>query len=91
MKKFIFSAVAMIAFVGSSMANDVAEKELFIVDKEDPYYTELAIVEEGPKDEFCVNVAADLLCELDPFDELSDVGAHNLYQIAYAICMRSGS
>ena len=27
MKKFIFSAVAMIAFVGSSMAADVAEKE----------------------------------------------------------------
>ena len=28
MKKLIFSAIAMIAFVGSSMANDIAEKEV---------------------------------------------------------------
>jgi len=28
MKKFMFSAIAMIAFVGSSMANDIAEKEV---------------------------------------------------------------
>lgn len=32
MKKFIFSAIAMIAFVGSSNANNVAEKEIVIND-----------------------------------------------------------
>jgi hypothetical protein len=30
MKKVIFSAIAMIAFVGSSMANDIAEKEVTV-------------------------------------------------------------
>jgi hypothetical protein len=30
MKKVIFSAVAMIAFVGSSMASDIAEKEVVV-------------------------------------------------------------
>lgn len=28
MKKFMFSAIAMIAFVGSSMASDIAEKDV---------------------------------------------------------------
>ncbi|WP_432672640.1 hypothetical protein [Flavobacterium sp. SM2513] len=32
MKKFMFSAIAMIAFVGSSMASDIAEKEVVIED-----------------------------------------------------------
>ncbi len=31
MKKFMFSAIAMIAFVGSSMASDIAEKQEVIV------------------------------------------------------------
>ena len=35
MKKFIFSAVAMIAFVGSSMASDIAEKEVRISIEQD--------------------------------------------------------
>lgn len=35
MKKVIFSAIAMIAFVGSSMASDIAEKEVAaIIEKE---------------------------------------------------------
>jgi hypothetical protein len=91
MEKVIFSAIAMIAFVGSSLASGIGGIGLFIVDKENPNVTELALVEKGPKNDFCANVAADVLCELDPFDELSNVGAHNLFQIAYAICMRSGS
>ena len=32
MKKFMFSAFAMIAFVGSSMANDSADKEFQYID-----------------------------------------------------------
>ena len=32
MKKMIFSAIAMMAFVGTSMANDIAEKEVVSVD-----------------------------------------------------------
>ena len=35
MKKFIFSAVAMIAFMGSSMANDIAEKEVAMEDSKE--------------------------------------------------------
>lgn len=91
MKKVIFSAIAMIAFVGSSMANGIAEMGLIIFDTEKSLITELALEVVGPQDEFCVNVAADVLCELDPFDELSDINAFNIYQVAYAICMRSGS
>lgn len=40
MKNFFFSAVAMIAFMGTSMANDIAERQLVITDA-----NEAAIIE----------------------------------------------
>lgn len=35
MKKVVFSAIMMIAFVGTSMANDIAEKEVIIADSKE--------------------------------------------------------
>jgi hypothetical protein len=40
MKKFMFSIIAMIAFVGSSMASDIAEKELLLNNLETSSYIE---------------------------------------------------
>ena len=48
MKKVFFSAIAMIAFVGSSMANGIAETGLIIFDTENSLITELALELVGP-------------------------------------------
>jgi hypothetical protein len=79
MKKLFFSAVALFAFSSVSMANTIAENETSSF--------ELKALKD--KHEFCVNVAADVLCEIDPYDLMTDVEAHDMYQIAYEICMKS--
>lgn len=79
MKKLFFSAVALIAFSSVSMANTITEDDSNIVELTPP----------KDKHEFCVNVAADVLCEIDPYDLMTDVEAHDMYQIAYQICMNS--
>ena len=41
MKKVIFSTIGMIAFVGSSMANNIAEREVLLTDSKDLKITEM--------------------------------------------------
>ncbi|MCZ8330613.1 MAG: hypothetical protein O9282_04805 [Flavobacterium sp.] len=73
MKKIFFSAVALVAFSSVSMANTIEIDEKIILD--------------SPKTDFCSNVAADVLCELDPYDELTPTQANAVYQIAMYICL----
>lgn len=86
MKKFIFSAVAMIAFVGSSMASDIAEKQIVINEVIKVSNTYNLFV--GPKENFCYRVAADALDSIASDIPMSDVEANNFYQTAFKICMK---
>jgi hypothetical protein len=50
MKKFMFSAIAMIAFVGSIMAADVAEKEIIVKSFESEKISQIEVEEAAAKD-----------------------------------------
>lgn len=83
MKKFMFTAIAMIAFAGSSMANTIEVEET--TEK-----LNIEIIDEtffrNPKNDFCAIVADDVVSDIDPYGQLSYVDMHNLFQMAFSIC-----
>lgn len=87
MKKFMFSAVAIIAFVGSSMANDIALREVELEDSIQLFDANLDFI--GPKEDFCYNVAADALDSFGTNVLMSATEANNFYQTAFKICMKN--
>lgn len=73
MKKSLFTAIAVIAFSGVTMANTVTNKE---VKKEN-----LEVLEDC-----CLLSAADVVDSWCNDYELTDVEAIELYQFSYALC-----
>jgi hypothetical protein len=90
MKKFMFSAIAMIAFVGSSMANDIAETVIINQDNRESVNckelhleitTELAEVS-------CSDGASFVLHYLMDEMDLTFAQAWRLSSIAFNRCMK---
>jgi hypothetical protein len=73
MKKFMFSAVAMIAFVGSSMAStsEVRKVEVLVVEKT------------------CAEKAMDYLDARDPNNVMTSSQAHEVYTSYYSGCVNA--
>jgi hypothetical protein len=73
MKKFMFSAIAMIAFVGSSMAADIADEE----EKKNGETVD------------CVAVATAALDAADPNNNWGSARAARFYLGQYGACIKS--
>ncbi len=90
MKKLIFSAVALVAFSGVSIAKNIPEKQIKI---ENEIKTEKKIgnkenVDDGAIE--CYKRASYFVDGMDPYNELSGVAANNMYQNFFNYCMKMG-
>lgn len=86
MKNFMFTAIAMVALMGSSMANTidapVSEKN-WIIEKED------STLKIDPKNDCCVLVAGDVVNEIDPCGDMEYTAMVSLFNTAFSICYNS--
>lgn len=90
MKKVIFSAVAMIAFVGSSMANGIAEKVIINKDIQETVNCKELNVEITPElvEVSCSDGASFVLNYLMDEMDLTFAQAWRLSSIAFNRCMK---
>jgi hypothetical protein len=72
MKKFMFSAIAMIAFVGSSMASDIAADEV-------------EVIENGELE--CMDKATNHMNQVDPGFRYDTTLRWEIYYAYYTACM----
>lgn len=90
MKKVLLSAVMMIAFVGTSMANDVAEREVGIAEsKEVVAHSKQVDKTEQSRISVCDELAVLTMSSCNVCNHLSDVAYYRIYRSLVDGCNNS--